>query len=91
MQRREHEVAGHRGLRRDLRRLAVTDLAHEDHVGVLAQKRTQRVREGDAALWIHLDLRDPRQLVLDRILDRRDVHLARRDLTNGRVQRGCLS
>ena len=44
VQRREHEVAGERGLHRDARGLDVADLAHEDDVGVLAQDRLQARR-----------------------------------------------
>ena len=41
VERREHQVAGERGLERDLDRLAVADLADQDDVGVLAQDRAQ--------------------------------------------------
>ena len=41
VQRREHEVAGERRLDRDLRGLAVADLADHDHVGVGADHRAQ--------------------------------------------------
>ena len=40
VERRQHEVAGHRGAERDLRRLLVTDLADEEDVGVGAQDRS---------------------------------------------------
>ena len=42
----KHEVAGQRGLHRDLRGLEVADLAHHHHVGILAQDRAQAAREG---------------------------------------------
>ena len=54
--RREHEVAGERGLHRHLRGLGVADLADHDDVGVLAQDRAQRGREGDVDLALHLHL-----------------------------------
>ena len=69
VERGKHQVAGQRGLDRDLRRLQVADLADHDDVRVLAQDRAQRMREGEADLRLHLDLVDAGQLVLDRILD----------------------
>ena len=43
VQRREDEVAGERGLDRDLGRLGVADLADHDDVGVLAEDGAQAV------------------------------------------------
>ena len=43
VQRRQHEVAGQRRLRRDLRRLRVANFADEHDVRILAQQRAQRV------------------------------------------------
>jgi hypothetical protein len=37
----KHDVAGERGLGRDLGRLEIADLADEDDVGILAQQRAQ--------------------------------------------------
>ena len=48
VQRREHEVAGERGLDRDLRGLAVAHLADHHHVGVRAQDRAQRASRTSA-------------------------------------------
>ena len=42
VQRREHQVAGERGLDGDLGGLEVADLADHDDVGVLAQEGAQR-------------------------------------------------
>ena len=47
VERGEHEVAGERRLDRDLRRLAVADLADEDDVRVLAHDGAQRRAEGE--------------------------------------------
>ena len=52
VQRREDEVTGQRGLDRDLGRLAVPDLADHHHIGVGAQDRRQRGREGQAGAWL---------------------------------------
>src|SRR5204862_5647674 len=63
MERGEDEVAGERGLDRDLRRLAVADLADEDDVGILAHDRSQRGAEGETGALVHLDLYDARQSI----------------------------
>jgi len=49
-----------RRLDRDLRRLAVANLADEHHVGILAHDRARRRRERESRLFIHLHLNDPR-------------------------------
>ena len=60
----------------DFDRLEVAHLADEDDVGILAQRRAQRVREA-VRVAVHLALVDEAALVLvdvlDRILDREDV------------------
>ena len=50
VQRREHEVAGERGLDGDLRGLLVANLADEDDVGRAAQERAERSGERQARL-----------------------------------------
>jgi len=72
VQRRQHEVARHRRLDRDLGGLLVADLADEDHLGVGAEDRAQTAREREADARVHLDLVHAGELVLDGILDRRD-------------------
>ena len=91
VQRREHEVAGERGLGRHRGGLGIADLAHEDDVRVLAQDRAERRREGHALLGLHLDLRDAGQFELDRVLDRHDVDVGTVDLLQRGVQRGRLA
>ena len=66
-------MAGERGLHRDLGRLPVADLAHEDDVWVLAEDRPQAVGERDVGQLVDLALVDVLERVLDRILDRHDV------------------
>ena len=91
VQRREHEVAGEGGLHGDARGLDVTDLADEDHVGVLAQDRLQPAGERDLGDLVDLDLVDRGEHVLDRVLDRHDVALDRVDLGERRVERRGLA
>ena len=57
VERREDEVAGERGLDRDLGRLEVADLADQDHVGVLADDVPEPVAKvrpifGLTAIWL---------------------------------------
>ena len=87
----EHEVAGQRGLHRDLRRLAVADLADHDLVGVVPQDRAQAACEGQALLFVDRDLQHAGQLVFDRVFDRDDLVAAGVDLGDRGVQRGGLA
>ena len=76
VQRRQHQVAGLRRGQRRRHGLQVAHLPHQQDVGVLAQRRPQRLREG-AGVAPHLDVLDHRParpvLVLDRVLDGEDV------------------
>ena len=94
VQRREHEVPGLSRGQRGRDRLEVAHLSDEDHVGVLAQRRLQRVAEA-LRVGAELALVDEALLVpvqeLDRVLDRHDVLLARAvDLVDHRGERGGL-
>src|SRR5690606_36481646 len=91
VQRRQHQVAGERGLDRDARGLQVAHLADHDDVRVLAHDRTQRVREVEPDLRLGLDLVDALDLVLDRVLDGDDLDVRRVELAQRRVQRGGLA
>ena len=91
VQRREHEVAGQRGLDGDLRRLAVADLADHDDVGVGAQHRAQAGREVRPAFVLTWTCVMPVELVLDRVLDRDDVLLERVERAERRVERRRLA
>src|ERR1051325_10968637 len=91
VQRGEDQVPGQRRLHRVLRRLRVTDLADHDDVGVLAEDRAQRVREGDADLRLHRRLIEVVVHHLDRVFDRGDVDLRRRQRLERRVERHRLA
>src|SRR4051812_27929244 len=91
MQRREYEVARQRGLDRDLGGLAVANLADHHDVGVGAEDRAQRGREGQARALVDLHLVDAAEPELDRILDRDDVDLRPVDLGQRRVKRRRLT
>ena len=95
VQRAEHQVAGLRRLDRDRDGLEVAQLADQDDVRILAQRRAQRVLER-VGVRAHLALVDQALLVLvdelDRILDRDDVILARLvDVVDHRAQRRRLA
>ena len=87
----QDEVAGQGRLDGDLRGLEVTNLADEDDVRVLPQERTQRAREVEPDVVVHLDLIDSEQVVLDRILGRGDVRVRLVELRQGRIERRRLS
>ncbi len=91
VQRRQHEVTGECRLNSDARRIGISDLAHEDHVGVLTKNCLEAGGKGQAGLLVRLDLVDAGEHVLDRILDRCDVRAGRVDLEQRRVQRGRLT
>ena len=75
MQGRDHEVTRDRSLHRNLRRLLVTDLTDHDDVGVLTQDGTQGACKGQVSSGVDLDLVDPVDIGLHRILNRDDVDL----------------
>jgi len=77
VQRRQHEVPGHRRPEGDLGRLLVTDLADEDDVGVRAEHCPQAARERQPGPRVHLRLIQPVDSILDRILDRGQLAIGR--------------
>src|SRR5215471_3972000 len=89
--RREDQVPRQRRVDRDLRRLVVADLADHDLVGVVPQDRPQPARERQPLLLVDRDLRDPPELVFDRVLDRDDLVLDRLDLRERGIQRRRLA
>ena len=82
----EDKVAGERRLDRDLRRLPVADFADKDDVRVLADDGAKPLGEGQVDLRVDLDLTDAVDLVLDRVLDRDDVHLGLVDARQRRIE-----
>ena len=64
----EYQVAGQRGLERNLGGVLVADLADRDHLGVLTQQRFQARFERQAGGRVDLRLRDARHDRLDRDL-----------------------
>ena len=91
MQGGQHQVAGERGLHRDLRGLEVADFADHDDVRVLTQDRAQGLGKGHVDPGIDLGLTDAFQVVLDRILDRHDIDRACIDPIERRIERGGFS
>src|SRR5436305_53213 len=77
VQRREHEMAGERGLDGDLGGLEVADLADQDDVRILPQEGAERGGEVQADRFLHLHLVDTGQIELDRIFRGHDVHFRR--------------
>ena len=86
----EDEVAGEGGFDRNGRRLLVADLPHHDDIRVLPQKRLEGRGERKSHGLVHVDLVDPFQVVLDRVLRRHDVRRDRVDLGEGGVEGGGL-
>ncbi len=73
MQRAQDEMTRERSANGNLSGFRITDFADKDDVGILSEDVSQALREGETDLRLHLDLPDPRQLVLDRVFNRQDV------------------
>ena len=65
----QQQLAGERSLDGELSRIAVADLADDDHLRILSHQRTQAGLQIEASGDVHLALRD----ALDRHLDRHDA------------------
>src|SRR5690349_15636212 len=87
----EHEVPCKRGLNRDLRGLRVANLADHDLVRVVTQNGTKTTIERQSFLFVHGNLRDAVQLILNRILDGDDLVFFVSDLIQRGVERGRLA
>ena len=84
-------MAGECRIDRNLGGFVVTNLANHDLVGIMAENRPQSPRKRQALLLVDRNLRDPLQLVFDRILDGDDLVLDGLDLRERRVQRRGLA
>ncbi|MNT22679.1 hypothetical protein D3C72_1580720 [compost metagenome] len=61
------------GLDGDIGRFQVTDFTHHDDVGILPQKRLEGRREGQARLFIDIDLVDAREVDFRRVFCRGNI------------------
>ena len=68
VQRREYQVSGQRSLHRDLGGFQVTNFADQDDIRVLSQEASQGTSKGQAHVGPNLDLDEPVDVILDRIL-----------------------
>ena len=84
-------MPGERGLDRDLRRLAIADLADEDDVGILAHDGAQRGAEGQTGRSCTWTCTMPGSRYSIGILDRDDVDAARLHLAQRGVERRRLA
>ena len=91
MHRAEHEVAGHGCLDRDVRSFPVADLADKQRVWVAAQNRPEAGGKRQARPCVYVDLHDPFDLVLDRVLDRHQDGVVVVKQPKPGVQRGGLA
>ena len=73
--RRKHEVSRQRRVDRDVDGLLVSNFTDHDDVGILPQERSERAREREPDLRLHVDLVNALNLVLDGILRRQDVQV----------------
>ena len=91
VQSREHQVTRQGRLHRDVRRLAVADLADEHDVRVLAQHRAQDAGERQALGDVDVALVHAGELVFHRVLGRHDVDVALVQVLQARVERRRLA
>ena len=91
MERGKHHVARERRLHRNLRRLHVADLAHEDPIGILPQDRPQAGREGVADLRVDRHLHDAFDVVFHGVFRGDQLLLDAIELGEGRIERGRLA
>ena len=87
----ENEMAGERGLHRDLRRLQIARLPDHDPVRVLPKKGTQHPREGQPDAFVHRHLNDAFEIILDRFLGGKQLGIDRIDLAQTGIQRRRFS
>ena len=83
----EHQVAGERGVDRNLRGFLVADFADHDLVGVMTQDRAQAAGKGEALLFVDRDLGDAFHLVFDGVFDGDDLVFVVLDFAQRGVER----
>src|SRR5437667_548345 len=91
MQRGEDQVAGQCCPAGDFGGFGVPDLPDQNHIGVLAENRSEASGEGQAYVRIDLQLIEPRIVILDRVLHRDDVRRGGLDPIEDAVERGGLA
>src|SRR5262245_29168641 len=84
-------MSRHRRVYRSLCRLRIANLPNQDHVGILTEDRSKHARKRQTSTFVSLDLRDAVNLVLDRILDRYNVHRLVTEFVDETVERGRLA
>ena len=84
-------MTGQGGLDGYLGCFEIPDLPDHDDVGILPQNGTQTVGEGELDPGVHLDLTDPRKLVLHGVFYRDDVLVRRIYPRQGGVEGCCLT
>ena len=87
VQRAEDEVTGHGRANGDFGRFEVANFADHDDVRVLPQNVAQALGESEIDLRFHVDLRDARQPIFDRLFDRDDAALHRVDAAEETIER----
>ena len=81
----KHQVARQRRVDRNLRGLGVANLPYQDLVRIVPQDGPQTASEGEPLLFVHGNLRNAANLVLDRIFDGDDLVFFALDLVQRRV------
>jgi hypothetical protein len=87
----KHQVTSQSGLHRDPGGLRIADFPNHDHVRVLAQQGAEHGREIQPDLAVDLELVDPSQVELHRILDGADVDGGVVQMVEHRVERRALA
>ena len=84
-------MARERRLDGDRRGFTVSYLTDQHYIGILPQYRPEGRGEGQPRFFVYLHLHDPRNAILDRVLDGDDVETFALRLAKHRIERGCFS
>ena len=76
------------GLDSDIRGLKVSNLAYHDHIRILPQNRAKALREGHISFQINLRLPDSFHVILNRILNRKNIARGIIQLVQASIKRG---